>query len=273
MKQWLKRIFYTVEHVKNTKEENILRMLAPSFVGIILCMVCLAGSTWAWFTASVQTQPQTIKTANYSIAVMVNNQPISASTTMSAGQTYNVVLTASGTAPSGGYCIVGDGEKLFYTERILPGETLKFTLIPEKEAVYTFTSMWGSHEGESNISDGDIIGKEQADNIDELKNPEDSQNPPSMDENESQPIPPNDINATEQVDNSSEKPISSELQEMSIVYVVQDGDTLYSIADNYHITAEVLAAYNGIEGIDGLQIGQEIKIPSNISSTTSPSSE
>ena len=41
MKQWLKSIFYTPKHTKPT-DDNILRLLMPSIVGSLLCMVCLS---------------------------------------------------------------------------------------------------------------------------------------------------------------------------------------------------------------------------------------
>lgn len=43
LKQWLKSIFYTPKHTKPT-DDNILRLLMPSIVGSLLCMVCLAGT-------------------------------------------------------------------------------------------------------------------------------------------------------------------------------------------------------------------------------------
>lgn len=73
MKPWIKFALYIPRHSKST-DENILRLLVPSLLGILLCMICLAGTTWAWFTASVQTQPQTIEAANYDIAVSITNE-------------------------------------------------------------------------------------------------------------------------------------------------------------------------------------------------------
>ena len=105
MKEWLKRIFYMPKHSKPT-DENIQRLLVPSVVGIALCMICLAGSTWAWFSASVQTAPQTIEAANFDIAVTVNDELVPSPVTLEAGQQYTVTLTAIGNAPSGGYCEV-----------------------------------------------------------------------------------------------------------------------------------------------------------------------
>lgn len=226
MKEWLKHIFYIPKHSKPT-DENILRLLMPSVIGIALCMVCLAGSTWAWFSASVQTAPQTIEAANFDISAAVtdaSDQPVSSGQPLEAGKTYKVTLTAAGNAPSGGYCEVKGGAVPLYTETILPDRSLTFTLIPETDAVYTFTAIWGRYSGEPDITNGCTIGAEQPETGEETPAP-----------------PANGQNAAE--------------------YVVQSGDTLGKIAQEYGTAVEELAAYNNISDPASLQIGQTIKIP------------
>lgn len=155
LKQWLKSIFYTPKHTKPT-DDNILRLLMPSIVGSLLCMVCLAGTTWAWFSASVHIQPQTITAANYEIAAVVTDESgtmVASGQALQAGQSYRVTLTATGTADEfGGYCIVEGGGSPSYTAQLLPDETLQFTLIPDTTAVYTFTAVWGRYSGEADIT-------------------------------------------------------------------------------------------------------------------------
>lgn len=162
MRQWLKSAVYNPKHAKPT-DDNILRMILPSIVGIMFCMICLAGTTWAWFSASIQPRPQTIKAANYDIEVSVKNESgdlVSAVQPLEAGQAYKITLTASGTADKvGGYCIVGGGGKELYTDTLLPGEKLVFTFAPDQTAVYTFTSVWGSYSGEVDIKEGSRIGQ------------------------------------------------------------------------------------------------------------------
>lgn len=226
MKQWLKSIFYTAKHSKPT-DENILRLLMPSVVGIALCMVCLAGSTWAWFSSSVQTAPQTIEAANYDISAAVidaSGQPVPSGQPLQAGQKYTVTLTATGNAPSGGYCEVESGAVPLYTAALLPSQTLSFTLIPEQSAVYTFTAVWGKYSGKADITNGCTIGAEQPETGDET------------------PAPPiSGQNAAE--------------------YVVQSGDTLWEIARAQNTTVEELAAYNNISDPASLQTGQTLEIP------------
>ena len=229
MKNRIKTVLYTPKHSKST-DENIMRLLLPSFVGIILCMVCLAGSTWAWFSASVQTSPQTITAGNYDIKVDISPDPAPAEGggySLDPYQSYTVTLTASGTAPSGGYCKIEGGVAPLYTTQLKPGNALTFTLSPETTADYTFTAVWGNYSGVANITDGCTIKKQAG-------------TPPAPSTPEAQQ--PADNNET--------------------VYVVQPGDSLWKIAQQYEgISADEIAAYNGIDKNAVLQVGQELKIP------------
>lgn len=227
MKKWMKSVLYIPKHVKPT-DNNILRLLIPPYLGIALCIICLAGTTWAWFTASIQTAPQTIVAASYDITVSIadeNGTSISLDQSLEAGQAYDVTLVATGTAPSGGYCVMQTGEKKWYTAQLKPGDSLTFTLIPETKAVYTFAAIWGSYSGQAAITGGCTIGTE------------------------TDAMPASNNAAQQQVGTDG-------------VYVVQSGDLLWEIAQQYEgISADEIAAYNGIDDPDALQIGQEIKIP------------
>ena len=228
MKPWIKFALYIPRHSKST-DENILRLLVPSLLGILLCMICLAGTTWAWFTASVQTQPQTIEAANYDIAVSITNESgdfVSHGQPLEGGKSYKVTLTASGTADKfGGYCIVGCGDVMLYTAQLLPGHTLSFTLTPPETATYTFTAVWGSHSGETDIKNGSTIGQKTG----VLSAPED--------------------------------PETQQAAADESVYMVRSGDSLWNIAQQHGTAVEKIAAYNDIDKNAVLQIGQEIKIP------------
>jgi predicted ribosomally synthesized peptide with SipW-like signal peptide len=231
LKQWIKSALYVPEHSKPT-DKKIRRLLLPSFLGIILCMFLLAGTTWAWFSASVQTQPQTIAAANYDITVLIedeNSQPLEKTEKgylLSENTEYTVTLTAKGTASSGGYCKVEGGEKSLYTKQILPGDTLSFKFIPSVTANYTFTAMWGSYSGEPNITENCTIGQRM----------------------EVQRVP----EVSEPQQNSSGR---------KDVHIVQAEDSLWGIAAQYGTTVEKITAYNDIAQDAALQIGQEIKIP------------
>lgn len=248
MKQWKKSLLYTPKHTKPT-DKNLMRLFLPSIVGILICMVCLAGTTWAWFSASVQTGAQTITAANFNVKVAIDPTPVESADgryKLTGNVTYTVTLKATGTADEfGGYCIVENtaGDK-HYTSQMKPGDSLKFTLIPPADGTYTFTAVWGKYSGVADISAGGVIGQEQTSG---------SGTEPSE--------PPTE-------DTASTEP----------VYVVQSGDTLSNIASQYGTTAAKAAAYNGVESPDSLQIRQKIKtspadydIPTEPSASSTPS--
>lgn len=125
-----------------------MRLFLPSIVGILICMVCLSGTTWAWFSGSVQTGAQTITAANFNVTVAIDPTPVKSEGgryTLARNTAYTVTLTATGTANEiGGYCIVdNDAGDRHYTSQIKPGASLQFTLIPEADGIYTFTAVWG----------------------------------------------------------------------------------------------------------------------------------
>ncbi len=109
---------------KNTEERSILRMLCPSLLGIMVCLICLAGMSWAWFTAGVQSQ-STITAKSYTLNETVKektdgtsgNSVDAANTgalekaadgtyTLKANTQYVVTLKPSAAPKNGGYCIL-----------------------------------------------------------------------------------------------------------------------------------------------------------------------
>ena len=58
---------------KQQKRNNdpLIRLMTPMIAGILACVFCLVSMTWAWFTATVNTPPQTIQVASRSTSVKV----------------------------------------------------------------------------------------------------------------------------------------------------------------------------------------------------------
>lgn len=50
---------------EETKKDGLSYMLAPSILGLCICMICLCGTSWAWFTATQSSGVATIKTGQY----------------------------------------------------------------------------------------------------------------------------------------------------------------------------------------------------------------
>lgn len=247
MKQWLKSAIYNPKHTKLT-DENILQLLLPSFAGIIICMVCLAGMTWAWFSASISTPSQTITAANYEVTVTSVTkkadgkkiEPQDGKYVLEAGTAYTIQLEAKGTAKEhGGYCLIqnDDGTAVFYTQIFKPNESITISLTVTNKGDYTFTGVWGSIP--AGVDESQIIKAIENGTL---------ETPPVTDE-------------ASDKENNTDAPVQPETENNETVYVVQPGDTLSKIAEKYYTSVAKLGAYNGIENAAKIQVGQEIKIP------------
>ena len=71
------REWFSVPEGKRITEKCLYRVLLSSVCSILLCMGCLAGTTWAWFTVSIENRGNEIQiatvTANVSMLDTVNN--------------------------------------------------------------------------------------------------------------------------------------------------------------------------------------------------------
>lgn len=129
-------------------ESSVWRMLLPSFLGVIVCTICLAGMTWAWFTSGVQSQ-STISAEEYSLNETITVQNAKSGTleksadgnyTLDGNTTYVVKLKPSVTPKSGGYCMLkitlADGSEAVYYTQALKAETeFSFTISNGNKAV------------------------------------------------------------------------------------------------------------------------------------------
>ena len=150
-------------HAKPT-DANILRLLLPAAMGIVVCMICMAGMTWAWFSASIQSAPQTVTAANFDMEITVKTAgdtvtdvtpEADGSYSLQAG-TYQVMLEATGSSQKGGYCVLKVGQNSYYTDHIyMDNPTMSFTLQIEDASVNcVFIAAWGTCSFEPSIVSG-----------------------------------------------------------------------------------------------------------------------
>lgn len=147
---------------KKFKGEKIFRLILPSVVGILLCLVCLAGSTLAWLTANVETS-QSFQAANYSLTVTVTDSN-GAEVTESSGSytladgTYTVTLNAAGTAGSC-YCSIESSAGNIYIAPVAISNgagDFTFTINTDGETL-TFSAGWGEYSNTNVISNGGTL--------------------------------------------------------------------------------------------------------------------
>lgn len=147
-------------------------MLCPSLLGIMVCLICLAGMSWAWFTAGVQSQ-STITAKSYTLNETVKvktdgtsgNSADAANTgtlkkesdgtyTLAANTQYVVTLNPSAAPKNGGYCILkmtyaGDGganvEEKYCTVALTSDNEFNFTINNGSKAVKCqLIAAWGA---------------------------------------------------------------------------------------------------------------------------------
>ena len=91
----MKELFAVPEGKKIT-EKMFGRVLISSVCSILLCMACLIGTTWAWFTVSIENEGNEIQIAEVipSVVIKVGDTPVSpvdGAYTLEAG-TYEVTI-------------------------------------------------------------------------------------------------------------------------------------------------------------------------------------
>ncbi len=251
------------------KKDELFSMLLPPIIGICICAVCLAGGTFAWFTASQDVSTQAIVAAEYSVESTVINAEVhieaqNGAYTLEAGKEYTVTLKATGTA-STGYCVVKLNGEIYKPTVQFPttesaDKEISFTLAMNEKAILTIGPQWGSAAWKNTkIKDGGsyVYGEEGTEQTD----------PPVEDTDTSDTTDTPDV--TEEPDTTdapetTEPPSDTKTDETKLdpeKYTVKSGDTLDKIARLYNTTVKRLAAYNNIEDLSLIYAGQVIKIP------------
>ena len=149
--RWLIKMFYNTGNEKVT-EKIFLRAMISSVLGIILCTVCLAGMTWAWFSDSVTSHSSNITSASFSVKVTVNKGidnteiPLTGYMLEQSSEKYKVTLKATGSA-STVYCKVNINE-VIYTVQLNPNsnnDTFIFEIdCSGTSATVTFPPTWSN---------------------------------------------------------------------------------------------------------------------------------
>ena len=159
---WIwKRLFCARNH---KKDGAIFRLIFPSLLGIVLCGICLAGTTWAWYSASTQSSVAAFQSAQYGMEVTVTAQTGNATQirtdcfTLDANGSYTVTLRATGNASVGyGQILLSGGT--YCTQPVIPGDTFTFTVHtgtqPEE---LTVIPAWGSQSSGVTIANGAVLG-------------------------------------------------------------------------------------------------------------------
>ncbi len=161
------RLFYRGKYTKKQESDGLSGVMLPSVLGICICAVCLAGSSFAWFTASVQTPPQSIQSAQYIAEIYLapeNSGPTAQNMiewddilSLIPGE-YTLYMRARGNATTG-FCTItlgNDESKTVYHTQQFQNEAISITLIITKETKLQVIPQWGSsaNDGKTRLEDG-----------------------------------------------------------------------------------------------------------------------
>ena len=146
----LQRLFNKPDHkIKTDGKRSMHRILAPSVISIFICVVCLCGSSWAWFTATSSANVAAVQSSTYNLSYKAGDaNDVEIAVT---GTTYEVtsnpciiVLKAQGTSGATGCCTVQIDNTTYYTEQISTDGTYTFTIKTGIGKTITFKANWGN---------------------------------------------------------------------------------------------------------------------------------
>lgn len=165
--------------------DGIWHILAPSILGLGICVLCLCGTSWAWFTAVQSSSVEVVESAAYSLTVTVAEQTDAQTFSeesaegqaltpgedgricaeLEANHSYRVTLQAAGTASSGYGRITCEstdgGSTVYQTAPIEKDDTYTFTIHTAEALTLKIEALWGSpaDDGTENILENEgVIG-------------------------------------------------------------------------------------------------------------------
>lgn len=226
-----KKIYHkSKQREKEKRSDGIYHILASSVTGICICMICLCGGSWAWFSGSQSTGVTKIQTATYTAEVTVTKAGTTIDTikehgiytvSLESGGQYQITILAKGTAENG-YCKVKLGEETFYTPQIKKGKQFVFQVTAYEGGRCILTPQWGTCASLDTRIDSDtplLLGQEpktfhkQSQTISE----QEGQNPiaaePSKRQEERNTITQEKIPSSKQPEEQKETPSENEQED------------------------------------------------------------
>lgn len=86
---------FTIPEGEKITEKMFGRVLLSSVCSILLCMTCLTGTTWAWFSVSIENTGNIIQIGTPKVSVSVNGSGLVSDTVLQSG-THKVIITHVG---------------------------------------------------------------------------------------------------------------------------------------------------------------------------------
>ncbi|MGN0492543.1 MAG: LysM peptidoglycan-binding domain-containing protein [Acutalibacteraceae bacterium] len=258
-KHLLSSLFYVPKYEK-VSDKAFLRIMLSSVFGILICGICLAGLTWAWFSSAVTSTANNITAAKFTVNINVTAEGTAAPLSpkeenggytydeLTADKKYTVTVTADGSATATtGYCTVKLDGTTYHTIQLYPAggdgkpQSVAFTVQGSELTIIPQWGTFGTTTGESLIGNG----------LSSI----------SATETNTEPQAALSAVLPEAQQETTEANITYALTDTEQSYTIQQGDTLSEIANRYGTTTALLSAYNNIENAAEIQVGETLKIP------------
>ena len=185
------RELFSVPEGKTITEKNLYRMLISSICGILLCMGCLAGTTWAWFAVSVENAENVIAVAsNPEVVITVNDAGFDSSSNLGSG-THIVRVTHAGELDD-----VQQKSTLYVTFSLNEavqgyvmlnhenGYSANINITTDKECVLSWTVSWFEPDSAEPVVDNliELRSEEETEPTEESTEPTEETTEPAEDE-------------------------------------------------------------------------------------------
>lgn len=261
--------------------DNIWRLLAPSVLSMIVCMICLVGLTMAWFSSSVETATDPISTTWFEGAEPKVTDVKTRTTPeiendyykLKSGTTYSIILAGKddgmpensslGCGYANVYMKISSQSQDVEQKDVLVGTTaalepdqygtsylsgITFFVNAKSDCLLKIEYQWGSPTTSTIENNKEYESDKFPLHAAVISFPD--------------PYTAAMLNAQELLNEQTtgEDEANAE-KDKAKTYTVKKGDTLESIAKANGITVKQLAEYNKLEVTDKIKVGQELKIP------------
>ena len=146
-------------------DKAFTRLFITSILGIVICLVCLCSTTWAWFSTDVSSSENVIQSGEGKLAVIVTKEQVEIKNVdkgveLEAGD-YVVKMTLPKDSASG-YCEIYVGGDVYRSPYILRSkdteQTLTFGITLTEKTALSVKTRWGIYsDGEADVAAGGTL--------------------------------------------------------------------------------------------------------------------
>lgn len=244
MKELYEEYFGIPQNGKIREKVMICRTVVTVMI-IVLCLIAMSITAYAYFSYEVTSGSNLIKAANFNATVSVigegeigidpsSTDGANTTYTFSADGIYTVTIRNENSTSETGFCILSVGKDKYHTQQIRKNNSIQFTVKVSAGMEIRFINHWGTSS---------YYGYDNAE-----KNPHYIKSG-------------NEVDLTLSTIAIGEESEISQTADTEKIHIVKEGENLTRIAAKHGTTIQRIVAYNEIVDARVIFVGQEIKIP------------